>query len=105
MNISEYLLDAVRQNHYNPDTFELPTDDEIAALAPGYYAKVSANVELARGVNGERFWVKVISIDDNIIVGSVANNLLGNLPFDFGDEVEFSTRNVLDTGKPNTPTI
>lgn len=101
MNITELLTDAARQNHLHPDTFEIPDENEMAAIVPGCFVKVAASVDIAPKVSGERFWVEVTSLEDGIVVGKVANNLLGDLPFKWGDTVEFTVRNVLAIQEPN----
>ena len=61
------LVNAQEQHIRNPDTFEVPTYNELNNIKLGDFVKVC--------INSERFWLKVIHITGNIIIGEVNNNL------------------------------
>ena len=71
-----------RQTAYNPE------DHELANLEAGDCVKVCHNAE--------RFWVTITanSSDHKVISGTIANGLVNEQPFGFGDHVTFSYHNV-----------
>lgn len=73
------FIDGIERNRENPKTFGIPTAQEISEVQPGWWIKVGlekkAPAEWERG--GERFWLKVTSVDkkSGLFVGQVDNDL------------------------------
>lgn len=76
------------KNH--PATFDAPTADQLAAIKPGDFVKVS--------IGKERFWNIVKSINGNVINAVVNNNLLNTKHHGYrcDDEIQFKLDNVFD---------
>lgn len=73
----------------HPDTFEVASIDHIREVVkPGVYAKICI---LDGG--GERIWTKVVSVDDNKVKATLANDPFG-LDMEHGDPVEYQLHNV-----------
>ena len=73
----------------HPDTFEVRSIDRMREVVkPGVFAKICI---LDGG--GERIWTTVVSVDDNDVKATLANDPFG---FDMkhGDPVEYQLHNV-----------
>jgi hypothetical protein len=82
-----------------PESFEVPTAEELEGVGPGSFVKVSvAFAENEDGMDGERFWVEVTERHGSHLVGKVANEVIATR--DHGlvrdDRVEFSLVNVYE---------
>lgn len=88
INASNILSDAFRLNKENPETFELPLEEDYARIAVGGHVKVA--------IPGERFWVKVSAIhDDGTYEGVVDNDLFSDYaPPRADDHIRFEKRNI-----------
>jgi molybdopterin converting factor small subunit len=81
------FVDAQEMNRQHPDTFDVPTAEELKALRPGMYVKVCAC--------NERFWVLVTGRDETGIVGIVNNDLVStDHGLKDGDVVHFQERHI-----------
>ena len=80
--------DVQERHRLHPATFEVPTDEELDALAPGDYVKVI--------LEGERFWLQIEErIDDYRFTGVVSNELVVEHDgLGFGELVRFERRHV-----------
>lgn len=86
------LIDAQQRHREHPTTFDVPSDEALAAIKPGDLVKVGFYTPED---GGERMWVEVTS------VGADLRGKLDNTPVVFtsmrrGDEVAFERRHVLD---------
>ena len=83
------LLDAQAMHRKHRNTFEVPSDAELAALRPGDYVKVCAG--------RERFWVEVDEFDGATIHATVASALVltSEHGLKSGDALAFEPRHVL----------
>ena len=61
------LLDAHAMSIEYPQSFILPSAEQLGSIVPGSFLKISSN--------GERFWVVVQTVDGNNINASIDNNL------------------------------
>ena len=91
------LMDCIEQNQKHPDTFQI---DDADALDVGHYAKLV--FQEADGKYGERMWVQVLSVTDEVYIG-----LLKNVPaffpeetIKFDDVVVFNRRHVANVLPP-----
>lgn len=73
----------------NPDTFEVPSSDEIKRVVVGDYVKVS---------NGkERFWVQIIEkLTRGFFRGIVMNRLIIKTNYILGDTIQIHSRHIYD---------
>ena len=62
------FINAQKMAEENPDTFFAPSFDELNEIKEGSFVKIA--------VDGERFWVEVISVNENKIIGKVGNCLI-----------------------------
>lgn len=79
-----YEFADARETAYNPEEYELED------VKNGDYVKVCHNAE--------RFWVVLISNDENTktMRGAISNDLVNDQPFGFGDLITFEYHNVYD---------
>jgi hypothetical protein len=86
--ISPMLVNTEEMNRQNPETFHLP--ENRASLIAGNYAKICCN--------GERFWTKILAVEDGTYVGEVVNQLVvpANKPLIYGSLVRFAPCNVFE---------
>jgi hypothetical protein len=82
------FIDAQQMKKEHPETFYAPTQEELDKIKIRDYAKVC--------VGRERFWVKVLKIEDETITGTIDNDLVftheHGLKFD--DVISFEKKNI-----------
>lgn len=81
------FIDAQQMHKDHPETFEVPSKEELDAIKPGDNVKVCVNDQ-------ERFWVLVTEVNGDKITGMVNNKLLGDYGFDYEDTIKVLKRNV-----------
>ena len=47
--------------------------------------------------NGERFWVNNVRTLDGVLIGEVDNQLVSDQPFNYGDTIELTEDEIIDT--------
>jgi hypothetical protein len=73
----------------HPDSFEVADIDHLREVVkPGVYAKIC----ILNG-GGERIWTEVVSVDDNKVEATLANNPFG-FDAEHGDPVEYQLHNI-----------
>ena len=78
------LHNAQRLHEEFPDTFEIPSDQELKEIGPGDNVKIGVkippstneNLHPTMRVDTERFWVEVEAVQDGVIQGKVNNDLI-----------------------------
>lgn len=80
------LINGQEMHRKYPNTFEVPTFNDLKLLAPKDCVKI--------GTIGERFWVNVVSVTGTTITGTLANNPI-TIPLQYGDKIKFKKLNVL----------
>ena len=87
------FIDARKMARDFPETFQVPSSEEIATLNVGDFVKVAC--EFKDG--GERFWVQIFELDPKRrwFKGDVSNDLCTN-ELNFGDEVMVFAYNIYD---------
>lgn len=95
LNMKNYTLsDVVDIHNQYPETFEIPTTDEVNNIKIGDYCKLIFKVDqLSYRADAERMWVKVTSIDGNQYVGTLANDPVV-VDLVFGGVIAFGMRNI-----------
>jgi len=89
-------VDAQEMHAKHPDTFAVPTQQELDTISPDYNVKICDA--------SERFWVSVISQDGQDIIGQVDNNLISGQPYaKVGSKVRFQTRHIYLVHSPAEP--
>ena len=83
------FIDAQEMAKKYPDTFEAPTLEELSKIKQDDFVKVC--------LNDERFWVKVIEIHEDEIIGEVDNRLLEVQPFNMHDIIAFKKEHIYAT--------
>lgn len=73
------FVNAQKMQQKCPDTFEAPLKSELDAIKPEDFVKISHG--------NERFWIRVTSVNGDIIKGNVDNDLIFKQPFKFGDAI------------------
>lgn len=63
MNKGYALMNGRKEHRLHPTTFNIPSDEAIRALGPGDYVKICVRgPDFVKGVNGERFWVRLTDV-------------------------------------------
>ena len=78
--------DAQEMHSQKPDTFSVPSPDELQAICAGAVVKVCHN--------NERFWVVVKKVQGDELVGRVDNALVLPHPFSGGDLIRFKKAHI-----------
>lgn len=85
------LTNAKQMNATHPDTFEIPTDEEIAKLQPGALVKlIFTEAELTP----ERMWVRITNISSDDFEGVLDNDPLGLATIKYEDVVQFKAHHI-----------
>ena len=78
-------VDVKKMNDKYPDTFDIPTQNELENITIGDSIKIS---------NGfERFWVEIKNINELYLIGRVDNKLITS-EYNLNDYVMFENRNI-----------
>lgn len=89
------LDDAVARAKASPDTFEVPSEADIANIKVGDYVKL---IFLYEGdvCEGERMWVqvKVLNKDAEYFGGLLSNDPVV-VPLKLNDYIEFDSKNII----------
>lgn len=88
MNDKIMFIDAQEMHNENPESFEVPSKEDLAKLKKYDLVKVCTG--------GERFWVMISSVDGEKITGRIQNNLVNTDQhgLHLKDEVTFEKRNI-----------
>ncbi|HDX9663251.1 TPA: DUF2314 domain-containing protein [Bacillus cereus] len=86
------LVDGVALNKLHPDTFEIPTKNDISSLSLGMYVKLGFS-EYEK--IPERMWVEIDSINGKKFTGKLNNEPHVLESIKLGDVVEFEAKNIL----------
>lgn len=98
---NRYALDDGLAIHAeSPDTFWVPSDEEVATLQPGDVVRL---IWGARGMThglygcrGERMWVKITKIDGGKFEGTLSNSPAVWNHLHYGDKVKFARKHIID---------
>jgi hypothetical protein len=85
------LVNAAQMALAHPKSFERPCRQALDLLACGDLAKVCSG--------DERFWVVITERNGDVLKGTVANMLVGDQPYDYGDLIAFHMDNVYDASQ------
>lgn len=88
------LIDGVAMNKAHPDTFEIPTTDEIAALKDGDHVKLGFKMKRKDCPSAERMWVKIVARKGGDYCGTIANSPVF-VNAEFGDLLLFERKHIL----------
>lgn len=94
------LGDGVDRHERHPDTFEIPSDDDKAAIEPGMIVKLMFEM---RDGWGERMWVRVKRLKGKRLVGELVNDPVGIPRLLYGDEITFTRDHVIDIDIVDAP--
>jgi len=72
-----------------PDTFKVPSLEELSKIKQDDLVKVC--------LNSERFWVKIVEVHEDEIIGEVDNQLFEEQPFGLGDIITFKREHIYST--------
>jgi len=85
------LLNGVNWNKEHPTSFFIPSDEKKSKLVEGDLVKIVDTY------HKERFWVKIEEfISEDLMVGTISNDLIGNQPYNFGDKLFLHMDNIID---------
>lgn len=86
------LIDAVERNRLHPNTFHIPSTEEIMQLKKNDYAKVGFEEE---GKLSEKMWVEINRIDGGKFEGKLNNDPFNLETIKDGDAVHFESKHIL----------
>ena len=89
------LLNGYEMSKEFPQSFRLPSTEQITRIAPGAFLKICAN--------NERFWVRVSAVDGDNISAMIDNDLIhpiNRVMWKRGDFISLHPRHVLDVQRP-----
>jgi hypothetical protein len=117
------IIDGYAMSILHPDTFLIPSEEEINSLKVGDFVKIDVNslddeaweskpyedipeadrerlnITPGRGIRskGEKFWTEVLTIEGDIITGRVINDLVFSEKHNlhWGDIMEYKKKNIL----------
>ena len=106
------LRSAEASHKANPDTFEIPSQSDLASLKRGQAARLILDIESAdengdTQIQGERMWVIVSECLEDAYIGILDNQPASIEPAEdvylcFGAEIPFTKAHVIDIGNPPT---
>lgn len=85
------LLDGVKQNSLHPETFEIPSKEEIQQLTIGDVVKLGFE---KKDDMTERMWVIITHISGDQFEGKLDNDPV-IIDIKIGDKVEFKAKNII----------
>lgn len=97
---SPRFMDGAELNRQNPNSFFIPSPEDVAAIIPGDRIKIGLERDAVPGeINGERFWLEVTDVkgtgQDRRITGELIDALIV-FNIDLGEEFTVEARHVLD---------
>ena len=99
-----HLIDADAVNRRHPETFEIPSENERRSLRHGDLAKLCFKCDPAvYGIGAERMWVEVTSIKGRNYIGNLVNDPIAVEVLEWGDQIAFSSKHVLDIEREGLP--
>ena len=71
------FINAQQRHKENPDTFEVPSNAELEALAPKDFIKIGVRIfDPNSPIEAERFWLQITQIRNRVIYAKVDNDLV-----------------------------
>ena len=101
------LINAQEKAKKYPETFHVPSMDDLKDLRPGLSVKIALEFgEDKDGFSSERFWVIISSIEGDEITAIVDNELIytDKHGFKYGDEITIDpehVHNIFEFVKPH----
>jgi hypothetical protein len=90
------MIDVEDRNEQHPRTFKIPSKRMRRSLRSGDFAKLIFEVPGAKGLNGERMWVRILeTLKGRAYVGTLDNDPIV-LPLKFGMFIRFGPEHVCD---------
>lgn len=89
------LENAVARAKESPDTFEVPSESDIAKVKIGDYVKLIFLYDHDEKINGERMWVKVLVRNGASNFGGKLGNDPVVVPLKLDDYIEFDSENII----------
>ena len=81
-------VDAQEKHRQHPDTFDVPSEEELAKIDVGFTVKVC---------NGqERFWTEVVELLEDGLMVRVDNNLVHDRGYNFGDILRIEKKHIYE---------
>ena len=81
-------IDTNKLHLLNPQSFAIPTNSELDNLSIGDLVKIGNKLE--------RFWVKIIQINKDYLLGKIDNLLTFNENYNYNDIVLFEINNIYE---------
>lgn len=92
MNKSFYYkddwIDAQQKHLEFPDTFNVPTEEELSQIEVGWTVKICNGIE--------RFWTEVVEIAEEYLLVRVDNRLVNNRGYNLGDILWIEKKNIYE---------
>ncbi len=95
----QYLVNAQERHQENPQSFQVPSKEELATIKPGDFVKLIFTVQHVPNINGERMWVFVTRVNKNKLEGTLDNNPEFVDYVDYGSKISFTKDHVIQIHK------
>lgn len=90
------LMDARKMNQAHPDTFHVPSTDDLMNLKAGSIVKLGFDVTVTNDAPGsERMWVVMTTRNGDEFVGKLDSDSAVIRGLKYGDTIHFTTDNIL----------
>ncbi len=90
------LMNARKMNHAHPDTFHIPSMEDIKQLKAGSIVKLGFDVVGVKDASGgERMWVIVTALDGDKFTGKLDNDPVVIRGLRYEDTIHFTAENIL----------
>lgn len=88
------LVDAQKMNREHPDTFHIPTEEEINMLTVGSFVKLGFEVN-DDDATSERMWVEVTARENDDFIGELNNDPATIRGLKYKDVITFKALNIM----------
>ena len=86
--LTDTWIDVKKLQRSHPNEFMAPSESILVSLSVGDLVKI--------GNNYERFWVKVVKITTDYVLGKIDNHLTFNNKYDYNDIILFEKNNIYE---------
>jgi hypothetical protein len=84
--LTDDWIDTHQIQLLNPNNFTIPTNNDLNSLSVGNLVKI--------GNKMERFWVKIVEINKDFLLGKIDNHLTFSQKYNYNDIVLFEKNNI-----------
>jgi|GEM_PF-186555 len=91
-----YLVDGKKRNQEHPETFHIPSQEDIDVLTVGSFVKLGFEVKNNdNNATSERMWVEITAINKDEIIGKLRNDPATIRGLKYDDAIHFKDIHIL----------